>query len=225
MDRFQAFSELVAAADRNKWCIRPVCTTCGAHAFRTALREIPREDVIAGLRLLSRDFLSKHADMFRLVVLEISFGVGGELLESLQGTPAGDQLRSNIDYQHRRHEEQQAYLSSQTQEAIAERRAAKKAARMLSTAPHRERKSASRDAIRAAAQELNAIPAKRILELLAGKDFGAPLQAIGGLVYERLKGHYKVEPIQSDDLRILSRLADLHNGHWKKLLDRVKGTV
>jgi hypothetical protein len=97
-----SLSHLIQIAQRKRWCTRPVCTTCGAHPFRNALREIPRDQVIAGLRLLSRDFISGHTDMFRLVISEVSFfGVGGELLIPLEGTPAGEQLRANIDYQHR----------------------------------------------------------------------------------------------------------------------------
>ena len=85
--RVSSLSHLIQIAERERWCTRPVCTTCGAHPFRNALREIPRDEVIAGLRLLSRDFISGHTDMFRLVISEIAFfGVGGELLAPLEIT-------------------------------------------------------------------------------------------------------------------------------------------
>ncbi len=178
--------------------------------------------MIAGLRLLSRDFLSKNKDMFRLVVSEVSFfGVGGELLGPLKGTPAGEQLRANIDYQHREYERRKAYLATQTPEAIAERRAKRKAAKEQSTAPHRERKLASESGIRAAARELDATPVACILELVARKNFDVPLQAVAGLVYKRLIEHYKASQIESEDLRTLSHLAERHSGYWKKLLERV----
>ena len=139
----------------------------------------------------------------------------------LEGTPAGEQLRANIDYQHREYERRKTYLATQTPEAIAERRLERKAAKNQSTAAHRERKSASENQLRAAAEELNATPVAHILELSVRKDFGVPLNAVGGLVYKRLIDYYKASPIKGEDLRALSQLAERHVGYWKKLLDRV----
>jgi hypothetical protein len=220
--RVSSLSHLIQIAERERWCTRPVCTTCGAHPFRNALREIPRDEVIAGLRLLSRDFISGHTDMFRLVISEIAFfGVGGELLAPLEGTPAGEQLRANIDYQHREYERRRAYLATQTPEAISERRAERKAAKLQSTAPHRERKAASENKIRSAAQQLNETPAACILGLVARRESDWPVHAVGVLVYKRLLEHYKATPIQGNELRTLSELAERHSGYWKKLFDRV----
>ena len=217
-----SLSHLIQIAQLKRWCTRPVCTTCGAHPFRNALREIPKDEVIAGLRLLSRDFISEHADMFRLLISEVSFfGVGGELLVPLEGTPAGEQLRANIDYQHREYERRRAYLATQTPEAISERRAERKAAKLQSTAPHRERKAASENKIRSAARQLNETPAACILGVVARREFDWPVQAVGGLVYKRLLEHYKATPIQGNELRTLSELAERHSGYWKKLFDRV----
>jgi hypothetical protein len=216
------FTELVNTAERKRWCTRPFCTTCGAHKFRDHLRGIAKDDVISGLRLLSRDFISKHEDMFRLVINEISIlGLGGELLAPLKGTPAGEQLQKNIAYQNAALERRRAYLDSQTPEAVAVRRANKKAARARFTAPHRERKSAAEDNIRAAAQQLDAIPTSDILEVLSLKNFDVPLQAVGGLVYKRLINHYKSTPILTNDLLILSRLAESYSGYWGKILDKI----
>ena len=221
-DGVSSLSHLIQTAERKRWCTRPVCTTCGAHPFRNALREIPRDEVIVGLRLLSRDFISGHTDMFRLVSSEISFfGVGGELLVPLEGTPAGEQLRANIDYQHREYERRRAYLANQTPEAISERRAERKVAKLQATAPHRERKAASENGIRLTAQQLNETPAACILGLVALREFDWPVQAVGGLVYKRLLEHYKATPIQGNELRTLSELAERHSGYWKKLFDRV----
>lgn len=217
-----SLAELIEFADRENWCTRPVCTTCGAIPFRTALRAIPRDDVITGLRSLSLEFLAKNADMFRLIVSEAAFSpTGGDLLDLLEGTPAANQLQLNIGFENMKYEKRQAYLATQTPEAIARRRAEKKAAKELSTAPHRDRKLASQNAIRAALQELDATPAHGILELVISKDFGIPRKVIGGLVYKRLIKHFKAAPIQPNDLIVLAKLAELHAGHWKKLLGRV----
>ncbi len=222
IDSSSSLSDLIRIAEQDRWCTRPVCTTCGAHPFRNALREIPRDKVIAGLRILSRDFLSKHKDMFRLVISEVSFfDVSGELLDTLERTPAGEQLRANVDYQHSEHERRKAHLATQTPEAIAERRAKGKAAKEQSTAPHRERKLASESGIRATALELDATPVAHILELVARKDFDVPLQAVGGLIYKRLKEHYEANQIQSEDLRALSQLPERRSGYCKQLFGRI----
>lgn len=222
MSQIRVLPDLIEAAELGRWCTRPFCTTCGTHPFRTALRKIPRDTVIAGLRLLSIDFLSKHPDVFHLVISEISFfGIGGELLDSLEGTPAGEQLRTNIACQNRQHEKRKAYLAANTQEVIAARQAQKRSERERSTAPHRERKAASEIVIRAAAQELAETPPALVLELVTRKNFGVHLKALGGLVYERLITHYRSIPIRDDDLHTLSLLAERHSGHWRKLLDQL----
>lgn len=217
-----SFAELIEVARREEWCVRVGCTTCGALPFRKALRQIPRLDVIAGLRDMTPRFLAENSEMFRLIIWETSaFGYGGELLEPLAGTPAADQLQANIDYQNRKDEKRRAYAASQTLEAIAERRAKKKIDAVLATAPHRDKKLANQDAIRAVAEEMAKTPTGHILAVLASRQFDVPYAAIGGLVYKRLAEHYRVNRIAPNDLTFVSNLAAVHSGHWKKLLERL----
>ena len=109
-----SFAELIEIAQRENWCVRPGCTTCGSLPFRRALRELPRDEIIANLRLMTHGFLAKNSDMFRLIIWETSIlGYGGELLEPLAGTPAADRLRANIDYQNQKAEKRRAYLEGQ----------------------------------------------------------------------------------------------------------------
>lgn len=218
----ESFAELIEVAQREKWCVRLGCTTCGALPFRKALRQIPRVDVIAGLRDMSQRFLAENSEMFRLIIWETSaFGYGGELLEPLAGTQAAKQLQANIDYQNRNDEKRRAYAASQTPEAIAERRAKKKIDAVLATAPHRDRKLANQDIIRAVADELAKTPTSQILTVLATREYDVPHAAIGGLVYKRLAGYYRAQRIAPRDLTFLSKLAAVHAGHWKKLVDRL----
>lgn len=220
--RSASFPQLIEVAQRQKWCVRVVCTTCGALKFRNALREIPRKEVIEGLRAMTPRVLIENSDMFRLIIWETSaFGYGGELLEALAGTPAAEQLQANIDYQNQKDERRRAYAASQTSEAIAERRAKKKIEAVLATAPHRGRKLAYQDAIRAVAEELAKTPTGDILAVLNSKRFDVPYLAIGGLVYKRLAEYYRTKSIAPSDLTFLSNLAAVHAGHWKKLLDRL----
>jgi hypothetical protein len=221
-DAPSSLAKLISTAERNSWCTQPLCTTCGSHDFRNALQEIPKDEVISGLRSLPTEFFYKHADMFRLIIQEISlFGVGGELLDPLEGTPAGDQLRSNIEYQKRKYDSRKAYLATQTPEAIARRRAQKKADKENATAPHRERKAASETEIRTIQAELNSMPVEHILQFVETRNFNVSLQVIGGLIYKRLRDYYKTTSIPRDDLGVLSLLADRHSGHWRKLFDQV----
>lgn len=218
----RSFPELIDITKRENWCVQPGCTTCGAMSFRKALHQIPREEILSGLRKLTQDFLINNQDMFSLIISEISFlGFGGELLDPLDGTPAGYQLKSNIDYQNRRAEERRAYEASQTPEFIAMYRLKKKNEAILATAPHRERKLASQEIIRSVSKQLEEISTGHILRVLGSKDFGISQQAIAGLLYKRLAAYYKREPIDNNDLNTLSLLAFNYSGHWKKLLDHI----
>ena len=213
-----AFNELIERSKRENWCTSPGCTTCGALPFRRELREIAHDDVIAGLREMSGDALSSRLDMFRLVVNELSiFGFGGELLDPLKETPAGAQLRADIDHREHLYEKRQVYLATQTPEAIERRRAERKAKREELTSGHRARKETSHSAIQKALQLLEFIPDNEILIAIDRADFDAPLPAIGGLVYKRLRSHYRTAPMQPKDQEILSNLANEHRGYWKKL--------
>jgi len=216
-----SLGELIAAAKRLEWCTSLGCTTCGALPFRKALRGIPREDVISGLRLMSSQYLQTNLELFRLIIWEISaFGYGGELKAPLADTPAAVQLQAFIDWRHRQDEKRHAYAASQTPEAIAESRAKRKADAIQATALHRERKAASQDAISAVTSTLAQTPTSKIIALVNATEFDVSYSAIGGIVYKRLVDYYRVEPILPADLETLTRLAATHGGHWKKLLDR-----
>lgn len=215
-------ANLIDIAIKNEWCTKPYCTTCGAKEFRQALKEIPRESIIEGLRLLSNEFLSNYDDIFRIIIMEISlWGFGGELLDDLSGTPAEEQLRYNIEYQNREIERRNVYNASKTPQAISERRIQRKTERLKSTEPHRERKAATVSSIKTIASEIAEIPSDHLLRTIASGNFSVPLKVVGGLVYKRLYKYYKSIPIGNEDLIFLSFLAENHSGYWKKLLDKV----
>lgn len=216
-----SLEELIAVAKRLEWCTSLGCTTCGALPFRKALRGIPRDDVISELRVMSSQYLQNNLELFRLIIWEMSaFGYGGELMAPLGDTPAAVQLRAFIDWRHEQDDRRRAYAASLTPEAIAEDRAKRKADKIQATAPHRDRKAASQDAISAIARKLAETPASKIIEIVNATEFDVSYSAIGGMVYNRLAEYYKVESILPADLEALTRLAATHGGHWKKLLDR-----
>lgn len=222
MTQPNSLDELIDMAIREEWCTQLFCTTCGARTFRGALAEIPRTEIIAGLRRLPREFVAGHREMFRTIVMEAAaFSSGKDLIVPLAGTPAGDQLHADIEYYESRLARQRAYLESQDPEAIKQRRAAKRAARQRATQPHRDRKSAMQETIREAATVLNSTPSAEIFSLLARHKFDAPAQAIGGLLYKRLASHFRQTPLLPEDIDVLKNLAAAHNGYWKKLLQRL----
>ena len=214
-----SLEELIDVAERENWCTKPFCTSCGAVTFRAALNKIKREDVIAGLRLLTTKFIMEHSSMFRLIISETAyFGFGSDLLGPLAGTPVGNRLNLDIERQERREDNRHRHLDSQTPESIAKRRVEIRAERKEATAPHRDRKLTSQEMMREARILLDSTLDKDVLALLDGKDLGAPMQAIGGFLYERLRKYYRGTPMDPVHRKILERLADLHLGHWKQLL-------
>ena len=218
-----SFTELLEAGANGKICTRFPCTTCGGLPFRNALKAFTNDEVLSHLRQLSEAFLAKNNTMFRLIVSEISvFPNGGDLLSDLEGSAAAKQLLANIDFQNQRFVKRQAYLASQTPEAIAQSRYLKIAKRLDSTALQRDKKLANVDAIRAALDKLNLTPDHQVLEVITHTDLGVSKEALGGLAYSRLRKFYKFNSIEKPQLDALSFLADAHSGHWAKLLNEIK---
>jgi len=218
-----SFTELLEAGASGKMCTKFPCTTCGAMVFRQAMKVFSKDEVVAGLRHSTEKFLAKNNGMFRLIVSEISvFPTGGDLLADLEGSAAAKQLIANIDDQNQRFEQRQAYLASQTPEAIAHGRLLRKAEQLDSTAPQRGKKLATVDAIRAALDKLNLTPDNQVLEMIMKTDLGVSKEALGGLVFSRLRKFYKLNAIEKMQLESLSILADDYSGHWAKLLKEIK---
>jgi len=218
-----SFTELLEAGASGKMCTKFPCTTCGGLRFRNALKAFTKDEVLSDLRQLSEEFLAKNSSMFRLIVSEISvFPTGGELLADIDGSAAAKQLLAHIDFQNQRFVARQAYLASQTPEAISRGRLLRKAKRLDATALHRDKKLTTVDGMRAASDTVNLTPDHRILEVITGTDLGVSKEALGGLVFSRLRKFYKSNTIEKSQLDALSDLADTYLGHWAKLLSEIK---
>jgi hypothetical protein len=217
-----SFTELLEAGASGKMCTKFPCTTCGGLPFRNALMAFTKDEVLSELRQLSEEFLAKNNAMFRLIVSEISvFPTGGELLSHLEGSAAAKQLLANIDFQNQRFVERQAYLASQTPEAIAHSRLLRKAERLDATAPHRDKKLVTIDLMQAASDMLDLTPDNQVLEIIIDTDLGVSKEALSGLVFSRLRKFYKINVIEKPQLDALSFLADAYSGHWVKLLNEI----
>ena len=95
------FKDLMYHALKSKWCVKPLCTTCGALKFRNKLKNFTDEEIVEGLKILPPEFmeLEDSTDALRICFATASiFGVGGDLLAPLEGTPAWTALRKVLDY-------------------------------------------------------------------------------------------------------------------------------
>lgn len=222
MSKSTSFAELIDVAITRHWCTRPLCTTCGSHPFRNALKQIPNEDVIAGLRELSDEFLSTNDDMFRLIIQEIAFfHIGGELLEPLTGTPAANHLQRNIDFINSKYEKRKAYEATQTPEALAARRTEKKLLSEQRTQPHRERKAAQDSLIKDTVEALNHVDEEKLLSQILQNCPETLLRSIGGIAYKRLLSHYRKIKIEQTEIENLKILSEKYIGYWRKLYSKL----
>jgi hypothetical protein len=217
----ESFSDLLDVSDRENWCTKPVCTTCGAVPFRSALRSLSREAVIAGLRTLSIDYLHDRGDMFHLIVAEISRAGGRDLLAPLDGSDAAVFLHSEIAAWERRCRERSARLASLSPEAVAARRAEKAAVRDAALRARMERKAVRETALVGPIGIARTLHAGAIVRWAARELSEAQRQAIAGVVYRRLAAFYLDNPISSADMLDLTALAEKAGGHWAKLLRRI----
>ena len=95
------FKDLMYHALESKWCVKPFCTTCGSFEFRDELKKFSNDEIVEGLKILPVEFmeLEESTDALRICFYTASiFGVGGDLLEPLEGTPAWIVLRKVLDY-------------------------------------------------------------------------------------------------------------------------------
>ena len=95
------FRDFMYHALKSKWCVKPFCTTCGSSEFRDELKKFSNDEIVEGLKILPAEFteLEESTDALRICFYTASiFGVGGDLLEPLEGTPAWTVLRKVLDY-------------------------------------------------------------------------------------------------------------------------------
>lgn len=95
------FKDFMYRALKSKWCVKPFCTTCGSSEFKNGLKKFSNDEIIEGLKILPDDFmeLDDSIDALRICFYTASiFGVGGDLLKPLEGSPAWTVLRQVLDY-------------------------------------------------------------------------------------------------------------------------------
>lgn len=212
---------LLKIAQENEWCTKFYCTTCGARRFRNALGMLPRDRVIRYLRELPEELC--WSDAFKIIATDI--GVlpwGGDLLDELDGTPAALKIRGYIQKANERYERHQAYMATQTPEAIAQRRTERVKARAEKTQPHRNRSDTRNASMRPAREYLDSVPTKDLLEKVMNGGLDVPIRALGGYLFKRLLVHYRSNSPNEADVALMILLASSHAGHWAKLIDKLR---
>ena len=223
MNEFNSIDTLISTALSRNWCVDPACATCGSFEFCNALKKISRDKIIEDLRKLNHEFFIMNNDVFRLIIRECSLlPLGGDLLSSLSGTPAGEQLQKNIDYSNNEYEKRQRYEKFraiyESKEAIEERKIKRKELREIATQPHREKKKLNAEEIKNIILIFEKIPSAELLKTAINLETKISMRAIGGLVYKRLLNNFQSSSISLNDKKILIELSKTHNGHWKKLV-------
>ena len=205
----------------NRWCTSFYCTTCGARPFRNALKIIPRDSLIHSLREFSEERC--WGDAFKIIVTDIGIlPWGADLLDALDGTPAALEIRWYIQEANERSARHQAYMATQTPEAIAQRRIEREKTRAERTQPHRDRSKVRNYAMRDLGAYLATVPTNDLPRLLLEGTFEVPLRALGGFLYRRLLDHYRGNNPNQVDAAAMISLADIHGGHWAKLIDKLR---
>jgi len=108
-------AEILLLSKRSNWCTKLHCSTCGATEFRGRLREFNREELIESLKGLDQTTISENSEALPLCFHTASlFGTSKDLLESLDGTPAGEVLLNIFSHEKYRKEERQAKQQEST---------------------------------------------------------------------------------------------------------------
>jgi len=212
---FSSLGDLIEAALAQCWCTKPYCTTCGSTEFRQALSAMPREAVVAGLRLLDADFLVDHSEMIVSIMLQIAFFPGArDLLEPLAGTPAARFLENAIQRDDEKRAKRKEWERSQTPEAVEQRRIQEK---NDAAANHALRREQSADTFALIRLKFDDMPDRALVKEAFLADYRFNLGAVGGVLYGRILSYYRDHKIGQADLAMLDELATRHGGHWSKL--------
>jgi len=109
-EKLKEFKDLMVNS-LGKYCVNPFCTTCGSLDFKKALNKFTRDEIVEGLKSLPEEYLQlRDSDdaLLSCFYKASLFGIGGDLVEPLKGTPAGNELESIL-----RHEkDHQLYLKN-----------------------------------------------------------------------------------------------------------------
>lgn len=212
------FLNLIENANQKNWCTRLYCTTCGAMDYRTGLHSIPREQVIEELRTLTADFCHSNADALRLTFSEIAiYPTYFDLLESLEGTPAGKLLRATLDHQATRRRKREEHQRENSPEKIEARALARRELHEKTRAEHLGRKiahDAKLDVVKAALAESDL---NSFFDVLATLNDPGVIRSSGGLAYPHLCNLIRAHALSPDHLSKIQKYAAAHGGFWAKL--------
>jgi len=215
-------SNLINLASEKNWCTRLYCTTCGALDFRSELRKLSNEEILEDLRDLPETFCEHHADVLRLVFVEIAmFPTCIDLIDALENTPAGAILDSAIRHSKCIEERRREHERWCSPEAAKERAILRMQAKAVSHAKRLESK-ANFDAMLLRYREAVLRCDYNVLfSDLRGTDDSRVVRAVGGIGYTSIRDALSKGALGEDDLALIEKFSAQYGGYWAKLSSSV----
>lgn len=212
-------SNLINLASEKNWCTRLYCTTCGALDFRRELRKQPNEEILEDLRALPGDFCDRHADVLRLIFVEVAiFPTYIDLINVLENTPAGAILDAAIRHSNRIEERRREYERWCSPEAAKERAITRQRLKATAHKLRLGKKVKTDEVLRIFRDALSQTDYSCFFAELNKVADPLVARAIGGLAYSALYKCLRNGNLSSEQTMLLERCASNFGGHWKRLM-------
>lgn len=211
-------SNLINLALEKNWCTRLYCTTCGALDFRRELRKQSNEEILEDLRALPGEFCERHADVLRLIFVEIAmFPTCIDLVPMLENTPAGARLESAIRHSKQIEERRREHERWCSPEAAKERVIARRKTKAESHAKRLESKANFDDMLLRYVEAVLQSDYKLLFSYLRTTSDSQIIRAVGGLAYKGILVAFSKGDLGENDLALIEEFSLQHKGHWAKL--------
>ena len=224
-------SELILTAGEQGWCTSTKCGysecyICRAkglnQGFRLFLRVLPREEAIGDLRELSQEICDRYPHILRTVFVDFSslqgIKAGTDLVEPLNGTPAGAVLEAAICHAQERYN---AWCSKErfSSPEAARSRAEARRQKIAEDQKLRSRRRAELEKKLLIFREaIDQSDFDRFLSELQGLRDPLVVRAIGGIAYVVLRRRLRGGQLSKAELELFKKYASNFRGYWAKLV-------
>lgn len=183
---------------------------------------LSNEEILEDLRDLPETFCERHADVLRLVFVEIAmFPTCIDLIGVLENTPAGVILDAAIRHSKCIEERRREHERWCSPEAAKERAILRMQAKAVSHAKRLESK-ANFDAMLLRYREAVLRCDYNVLfSDLRGTDDSRVVRAVGGIGYTSIRDAISKGALGEDDLALIEKFSAQYGGYWAKLSSSV----